>query len=219
MTTTLKTRAWQLLVGGLALGGAAWLGYVGVARPWHMAWGTTDAERRRAWPGDELIPAPLSVTTRALTVRASADAVWPWLAQLGADKGGWYSYTGFERLIGCPLVNADRIHPEWQAVRPGDVLRLCPGADVPPPYEVVDVQPNRALILGHRLTPNGMPVPSAMWFDTWAFLLDPLDARTTRLLVRSRASQSLAWQKAIEAGVFVMEYGMLHGIQARAELL
>ena len=217
MPTIPKSFATRLFLAVLAVGIATWLGYRTIARPCHTTWGTTDAERRRPWPGDDLIPAPRDVTTRAITIHAPADRVWPWLAQLGADKGGLYSYTGLERLIGCPLVNADRIHPEWQAVQPGDKVRLCPGADVPPPYEVIDVQPNRALVLGHRLGPNDPPVPDSLWFDTWAFLLDPVDAGTTRLLVHTRSSQRLAWQRVIEPGVFVMEYGLLHGVQARAE--
>ena len=44
-----------------------------------------------------------------------------------------YSYTALEGLIRCPMVNADRIHDEWQNLQVGDPVKLCAGDFAPPP--------------------------------------------------------------------------------------
>jgi hypothetical protein len=83
--------------------------------PWMDRWGATDVEINAALPGDELVPVPAGVVNRVVTVDASPEQIYPWLVQMGAGKGGMYSYTSIETyLLNCPLVNADRIHPEWQ---------------------------------------------------------------------------------------------------------
>jgi len=41
-------------------------------------------------PGDELMPRVDLTATRAVTIQATADAVWPWIAQLGQGRGGFY---------------------------------------------------------------------------------------------------------------------------------
>lgn len=81
-------------------------------RPWMDRLGATDAEVVATLPGDDLVPDPYTSTTRAVTIAAAPEAIYPWLVQMGADKGGLYSYTWIERAIFCPMVNADRIHPE-----------------------------------------------------------------------------------------------------------
>ena len=96
-------------------------------------WGATAAEVAANYPGDELVPAPASFVNRAITIQARPEQIYPWLVQLGADKGGLYSYTALERLVGCPLVNADRIHPEWQGLKVGDAVKMNRTKPVPPP--------------------------------------------------------------------------------------
>src|SRR5262249_61017762 len=85
-----------------------------VLRPWHRRWGATDAELRLALPGDERVPDPGYRHTRAVTVRAPAERVRPWLAQLGQGRGGFYSYDWLENLAGCDVHSAAAVHPEWQ---------------------------------------------------------------------------------------------------------
>lgn len=206
--------------GGLAVGTAvlslvsalscgAVLAFLGV-RSWYFNWGTEDGESMAPLPGDDLVPKPRTQYTRGITIRAPARDVWPWLVQMGADRGGLYSYEKIEAMMRCPITNADTIHPEWQSTKVGDPIRLCP-KDGPPPYEVASMEVDRAFILGHR-TSDGKG-----WADTWQFVLQPVDPNTTRLLVRNRTTVSGPMWDAIEPGVFVMEQRMLRGIKERVE--
>jgi hypothetical protein len=198
-------------LGAVFTGALVWL-----IRPWYLYWGAKEDEINKALPGDALIPVSKGGHTRAITIQAPASDIWPWLVQIGADKGGFYSYTWIEGLIGCPITNADRIHPEWQDLKPGDLMRMCVNDPAPPPYEVIQVLPDRALVLGHRATEADM-LGDTEWFDTWSFILDPVDAHTTRLIARSRNAKNVAWMRIIEPGFFIMESGMLKGMKVRAE--
>lgn len=215
----LRGRLWALrraLGWALILVGTVGYAYAALARPWHLRWGATDAEVVGALPGDELVADPVSVTTRAVTVMAPPEAIWPWLAQLGQGKGGFYSYELIENLLGCQIDNAEAVVPAWQQVRPGDLVRMAPRADMPPAFEVAGVEPGRALVLGHR---EGLRA-AAPWSDSWQFVIVPVDGRSSRLIVRSRSGASVAAMSwALEPGIFVMEQRMLRGIKERAEQL
>lgn len=202
---------WLLIV----LGTAAYI-YAALLRPWHVRWGATDAEVSALLPGDGLVVDPAGVTTRAVTINAPPEAIWPWLAQLGQAKGGFYSYTWLENLLGCQIVNAKVVVPAWQQVQPGDLVKLAPRPDAPPAYVVAAVEPGRALVLGHRV---GLSQdPASPWSDTWQFVIVPVDAHSSRLIVRTRSvAGTPLLNRALEPGVFVMEQRMLRGIKARAE--
>ncbi len=77
--------------------------FLGFGRRRWLCWGVTDGERDLGLPGDELIANPDLIATRAITIRASVDEVWPWIAQLGQGRGGFYSYDFFENLVGCDI--------------------------------------------------------------------------------------------------------------------
>ena len=137
--------------------------------------------------------------------------------QLGAGRGGFYSYEWLENyLLFCPIENANSIIPEWQNLRVGDEVRLCPGDFGPPPYTVADIEPERALILGHP-PQNGAASSEGAWNDTWAFVLQPTDDGNTRLILRTRGQSPTALDRVLEPGIFFMERGMLLGIKERAE--
>lgn len=78
-------------------------------------------------PGDELIPSSATASTRAITIDAPPGEVWPWLAQIGQGRGGFYSFDALENLLRCAIHSADRIIPEFQRVSAGDLIRLAPG--------------------------------------------------------------------------------------------
>ncbi len=100
---------------------------IAMLTPWMDRWGATDEEIAASFPGDELLLEPASFINRAVTVNALPEEIYPWIVQLGADKGGMYSYTSLETyLLNCPLVNADRIHEEWQDLKVGDEMKVCP---------------------------------------------------------------------------------------------
>src|SRR5262245_18296846 len=117
--------------------------------PWMDRWGASADEISASLPGDELVPSPRITYTRAVSINASPDEIYPWIVQLGAERGGMYSYDWFEtNILRCPLTNADRIHEEWQGLKVGDQVKMCPGSSGPPPYEVASMELNRAIILG-----------------------------------------------------------------------
>ena len=128
------------------LGGAALMG-VHLILPFlhgcRARWGATDEELTRPWPGDEFVPVPRGGFTHAITIHAPASQVWPWVAQIGQDKGGFYSYEFLENLAGCNIHNADRLVPAWQQVKVGDLLRLHPAAGVP----IEQVEPGQSFVM------------------------------------------------------------------------
>jgi hypothetical protein len=184
-----------LVVAGAAIGAT----YLSL-RPWMLRWGATDEEARRELPGDELVPGMPVASTRAVTINAPVEDVWPWLAQIGQDRGGFYSYEWLENLAGCRMRNADRIHSNWQYREIGDTVRLHWAFGLP----VARFEPDRALVL-----------------EGWgAFVLEALDERRTRLLARGHHKPGLAglWDLLlIEIPHFVMERRMLLGLKERAE--
>jgi hypothetical protein len=198
-------------VTALAGAGAA---YTFLARPWHLRWGANDQESWGPLPGDDVLANADLVATRAISVRAPAHEVWPWIAQLGQGRGGLYSYDLLENLAGCQMHSADRIVSEWQALDVGDEVRLHP--DVP--LEVAIVEPGRALVLRGGVPMGDTPPP----YDfTWAFVLREQPDGMTRLLSRERYAYTKWWTpvlvEPVEAISFVMSQKMLRGIRDRAE--
>lgn len=193
-----------------ACAGAA--AYVYAVRPWHVRWGATDEEVGERLPGDELVEHPNVEATHAITINAPVEEVWPWLVQIGQDRGGFYSYAWLENLVGCRLHNADRIVPEFQQLKAGDTVRLHPHA---PPLPVLICEPPRTLVLG-----NNMDYPG-----TWGFYLKEAEGGATRLLIRGRGDWKpglLSWLGAhvlFEPAHFIMERKMMLGIKSRAESL
>lgn len=185
-----------------------------LARRWQLRWGATAEDVRASLPGDEILAEPDLVATRAITIRAPAVSVWPWLAQLGQGRGGFYSYDALENLIGCNIHSVDRIVPEWQEVKAGDEVMLAPEVGL----AVAAVQPQRSLVL--RSQARSGPVQQPYEF-TWAFVLVEQPDDTTRLLVRERYTYVRRWApllvELLEAISFVMTQRMLRGIRDRAE--
>jgi hypothetical protein len=122
-------------------------------------------------------PEPRWQYTRGITIDAPPSAVWPWLAQIGQDRGGFYSYTSLENLLGCQIEPLDRIDPDLQRLTVGDEVRLHPRA---PGLPVVDVKPGHHLVLGGMVSTTAGQV--------WAFHLDPVTDLSCRLLIRGRGT-------------------------------
>jgi hypothetical protein len=214
LTDTRGTRAcrvWRIL-------GAALLGvvYWTLVRPRMLNWGARPAEVAAPMPGDELLPVPDGQSTMAVDIDAPPGAVWPWLRQLGQDRGGFYSHEWAENLVGLDIHNADRIVPEWQRLDVGETVRLGRADRFPDAtLEVAALDSERSLVLR---TPD-----DPTWW-VWSFALVPAGERT-RLLVRSRIRLPgnplvrVAAQAVLDPVTFVMTHGMLRGIESRAERL
>jgi hypothetical protein len=187
-------------------------------RPARSRWGgwlsATDAEAQSALPGDDVIPDADVTSTRAITIRRTPDAVWPWIAQLGQTRGGFYSYDWLENLFGCDIHSADHIAAEWQQPQVDDDVQLAP--DVPLTVTAVDA--GRALVLR-----GGMPIggASSPLDFTWTFSLLEQPDGATRLLVRERYGYGTWWARFVvpptELISAVMSRKMLFGIRDRAE--
>jgi hypothetical protein len=189
-------------------------------------WGLSREDAARCYPGDELIDQPRWQWTHAVEIYRSCDEVWPWVAQLGQEKGGFYSYQVLENLVGCEIHNANSIHPEWASVEPGSALRLHPKA---PPLTCQEAVPSIRLVFkaGMDAASGKAPAPDCehqFVAVTWAFVLEQIGAKRTRLISRYRCTCSsdlatrLAYGPYIAESVgFVMDRRMLLGIKERAE--
>lgn len=190
------------------LGFSYWFG----VRPAFLRWGASDADLARPMPGDAIVEHPAYQATLAITLNAAPRHVWPWLLQLGYQRGGLYSYDALDRLFGyLDRPSATRILPEFQQLAPGDEIPVGRGGGFP----VVAVDPQRTLVLGGR--GDGFA-----W--VWQFGLYAVDANHTRLvsknIVRTPASVG-AWlfMRALEPAAFLMTRRMLIGLKQRAEHL
>lgn len=200
---------------GLSAAASAAAAYILVARPRQLRWGATDEESEGTLPGDDLIENPDITATRAITIRASAAQVWPWIAQLGQGRGGFYSYDFLENLVGCDIHSADRIVPEWQSLNVGCVVDLAPAVGLTVAY----VEAGRALVLQGAPPINGKPAPYEF---TWTFVLNDEPNGTSRLIVRERYHYTRWWAPLLVEPVqlisFLMSQKMLRGIRDRAQL-
>jgi hypothetical protein len=201
---------------GLAAGGMVLVAGLEVAtyprwRQWCLRWGATDDEASRALAGDELLPEPAILTTRAVRVAAPPGAIWPWLVQLGPGRGGAYTYDWIENLLGLGMHSADRILPQFQGLKIGDAQRL---GNRGPVLRVAILDRERSLVFRSD---------DGNW--VWAFFLAP-DGNGTRLISRNRIATPGASRLTrmlstyvMEPGSLVMERKMLLGIKERAERL
>lgn len=189
-----------------------------ILMPWMDSWGATDNEITASYSGDELVPSPRILYTRAISISATPEEIYPWIVQLGALKGGMYSYEWFEtNILRCELINADRIHEEWQDLKVGDKVKMCPEDNWgPPAYEVAIIEPDHVVVLGHKRS-SPVDQENGTWSDVWQFVLAPQSDGTTHLILRSRdVKEGLMWD-LFRPGEFIMVRGMLLGIKERAE--
>jgi len=172
----------------------------------------TEADAARAMAGDGFVPEPNYQSTIGIDIDARPEFIWPWLVQMGYQRGGLYSYDRLDQWFGyLDRPSATRILPEFQSLREGDVIPIGKGAAFP----VRSVRPLRALVLGGE--EQGL-----QWI--WEFGLYPLDLRRTRLVSRSRLHVPRTWRwrafmLVLGPAAFVMTRRMLMGIRTRAEAL
>ena len=101
-------------------------GFLLIIRPTYLNWGSTATERSQRLPGDEIVPHAGGQTTRAITIRAPIEDAWPWLAQLGQDRGGFYSFDLLENAVGCQMPTVDVLRARHQVRQLGDKLWMYP---------------------------------------------------------------------------------------------
>lgn len=182
--------------------------YLRWVRPWQLTWGATDDEVTAALPGDEVVGRPSFNATRAVSIAAPPECIYPWLVQMGVGRAGWYSYDVLDNLA---RPSATVILPEHQQIEVGDVVPMSP--DGKQGMRVLDFRPDSWLL----------------WWDgvgdsTWAWSIQPAADGTSRLVSRVRMryrwlSVSIVFGLLVEFFDLVMMRRAMLGIAQRAEAL
>jgi hypothetical protein len=186
-------------------------------------WGATSDDASRSLPGDDEVPVALVASTRAVTIHAPADEVWPWLVQMGWRRAGWYSYDAIDN---DHIPSANHLVSELQAgLRVGDFIPEGANAG----WTVKAVEPGHLFLL----TSHG-PMIGVDWIESrdssWLFLVEPVDSQRSRLIEWSRTAVKgnpnsllgvLAGSRFAgfgwALGDFVMAHRHMNGIKRRAE--
>jgi len=209
-----------LLIAALGLLGV----YAFAVRPRLLRWGATDDEVTGPYPGADIIPGGTRGGTMAVTIDAPPSAVWPWLAQMGVDRGIWYTWDYWRRW---GLRSAERIHPEWQDIWVGYRMPATPKGSTW--WEVAALEPERFLGLrmsvdlrGRRFDPK-KTLPRFYSDSLWAFLLEPQPGGRTRLVVSGYWAFRPKWLQGIvgflflEPSTWIMQTRQFAGLKRRAE--
>lgn len=177
-------------------------------RHWHLRWGATTDEVQGPMPGDDIVPKASFAATRAITIDAPPQRVWPWIVQLGYRRAGWYTY---DLLDNAGYDSADCILAEYQDPKIGDWVPMASKVNETTAFKVSALQTAEWLLWAK---PD----------STWAWRLTPLDGGRTRLVARLK--QRYPWERPgaavltlilLEFGDFPMMRRVLTGIKARAE--
>ncbi|MDD5132718.1 MAG: hypothetical protein PHH44_08670 [bacterium] len=189
----------------------------GVWHPHLLSSGANNAEANLPLPGDKLVPAAKVQTTRAVTIEAPAKSIWPWLMQLGYERAGWYAWSPLsgDKEYGLKIESAKQIKPEYQQLKIGDILLSGPGSNKKKgAWTVKMFYQDRALVLYSTIMG-----PVAV---SWAFILEPIDKNSTRLVMRTRSDigpdqQDGFNQYLVTLGDTARQRSMLEGIKERVE--
>jgi hypothetical protein len=196
-------KAWPFLSSAVVAAG-----YFRFYRPWQLNWGATPEEILRSMPGDEVVRRPTFNATRAVTVHALPEAIWPWIEQIGFGRAGWYSY---DLLDNFGHHSAERIESEFQHIGVGDPIPMGPGESTG--LWVKDFEQDRWILWWNRKSRQ----------STWLWALTPLRDGRTRLVTRVRSHvtwrqpSTVMWIPLLELADFPMMRKCLLGIKRRAE--
>jgi len=177
-------------------------------RHWHIRWGATDEEVRGPMPGDDIVPRASFNATRAITIEAPSERVWPWIVQMGYRRAGFYTY---DLLDNAGYESANRILEEYQHLKIGDWMPMASKVNETTAFKVKAFETDQWLL---------WEKPDS----TWAWKLIPLAGGRTRLITRLK--QRYQWESPamavmtlllLEFGDFPMMRRVLKGIKVRAE--
>jgi hypothetical protein len=187
-----------------ALEGASLIVWNLVATPFlerrRLGWGAAGRETTDSLPGDEFVPEPKWSYTLAIAIDAPPDDVWPWIAQIGQRRGGFYSYQTLENIAGCRITNTTEILPEHQHPAVGEDIYLHPTA---PPMRIEIVDPPNALVLVG--SPADIGAEKSWGVSTWQFAINPGPDGGSRLLTRGRSDYTSDWKSRLSFGRFPIE--------------
>ncbi len=187
-----------------ALEGAALILWNLVATPFigrkRLRWGTVGTEATDPLPGDEHVPEPKWSYTLGIDIEASPEEVWPWIAQIGQGRGGFYTYQTLENMAGCKITNTTEILPDYQHPAVGEDIYLHPTA---PPMRIEIVDPPSALtLLG---SPADLDSEESWGVSTWQYVVNRGPDGGSRLLTRGRYDYAPSWKSRLAYGRFPIE--------------
>lgn len=165
-----------------------------------LRWGTKGAEASDPLPGDEFVPHPKWSYTLGVDVDAPPEAVWPWIAQIGQRRGGFYTYQTLENMVGCKIRNTTEILTEYQQPEVGGEIYLHPTT---PPLRIEIVEPPHTLVLFG--SPAEVAAEESWGVSTWQFVIQPGASGRSRLLTRGRSDYSPGWATRLAFGRFPIE--------------
>lgn len=182
--------------------------YLALLRPWQLRWGARDNEIKQAMPGDNIVGKPSFNATRAVTIYAPAERIYPWIVQMGVTRAGWYSYDLLDNLA---RPSAENILPEHQNTQVGDVIAMSP--DGKQGMRVKDFSKNKWML----------------WWDnigdsSWVWEIYPEGETYSRLVTRVRVkyrwfSPAILFHLIIEFFDILMMRKCMLGIKRRAEAM
>ena len=198
-------------------------------KPLRDRWGLKKEDLNKTFPGDEIIAKPNNQFTHAIAIDAPREKVWCWVAQMGQGRGGFYSYEALENLTGLNIYNADRILPEFQNPKLGDLIPFGPNDA----YPLVVCEPGKAMAIGLSFdmdkgtpfNPEVTPFPKNYFQLTWLWHVESVDAYHSRFYSRNRVVYNPSLKNKLMMGllfesiVFAMDRKMCLGIKKRAEKL
>ncbi len=230
----------RLIFFSVGLAAGAFATWKLAVEPWYRSWGTSTDDASKSLAGDGLVAEPSVIDTRAIDIAAKPGTVWPWLVQMGFGRAGWYSYDRLD-MAGASV---DEIVPDLQTLAEGDIVPTQPGGG----FRAAVVDPGRALVLyldgdmvaeqakaaqegdvgaapaNLRATGQVMATGFPTDFEaSWAFVLEPSDPDSTRLIERVRVRlgpgtpATRAAGPLMGLGVFAMMRKQMLGIRDRAQ--
>ena len=200
--------------------------------------GVTTSELHESLPGDDVLLQPKVEWTRATTIKAPPDRVWPWIAQMGFGRGGWYTSEAFDRIVWrIDNPSSDLILPQWQHPEVGDIIP--DGPEFAAYFRVAQIDAGEAIVYrsirhpyrGHPVDPHDASaltcleqdlIDGGLYLDfSWVFVLRAIEPGSTRLVVRTRASYEPRWLWLAEVPLGLVDLlhvsTMFRGITRRAE--
>ncbi len=180
--------------------------YAVFLRPRILTWGAAADEVKMPLIGDEL--APSISATRVISINAPLADVWKWVTQLGADRGGFFSYALLEKALGYEMREPEPV-TKFQEMEVGRIIPASLDESksvIKYSFPVVAVEPGKAFVL-----------------KEWgAFVLKAISPTQTRLIVRTHGHECPNLLSKVDRFVgeplhYIMERRMLMGFKAQAE--
>ena len=195
-------------------------------KPLRDKWGMAKDQLIKKFPGDDIVAEPKSQFTHGIEINAPAEFVWPWVAQMGKDRGGFYSYELLENILGLEIYNTDSILDEFQHPRTGDLIPFGPKTA----YPLVICDHGKAMVIENyddldtrkKYKPEDGH-PENYLHLSWLWFVESVDAENSRFVSRNRLTYKDSFKNQLIIGllsepiVFAMDRKMCLGIKRRAE--